>query len=389
MSNPNLLNAIFSVPFSKWLAVSILAAAGSLAGCSDSSSDRPAAPPEPEPPEPVVAPFQELYDQGISRYIGEYTPMLSEEEEGIVTHSFGTGDGPLCIDGSEFRMATLDAGSQDLVIFLQGGGACWSELPNSCTETASSGIPQAGILDPTRADNPLKDYNVVYFPYCDGGLHGSDRDTDSDGDGDADRFQRGLHNLSAGLDVALREFPNPRRVVLMGSSAGGLGTTFALPLVRYQFPDVRIDIVNDAGVGVNRPNQPEFLELLTNDWNSEAFFPESCPECIPEDGHLSDYHVWQMNEDPNVRRGMLSHSDDTVFALVFLMIGFDAWKEALYPEMQQLEDAHPERSHYWIPKAIGHTFLQAEPDQTAGGVPLMEWIALMLDDSEDWVSAQD
>ena len=276
MSNPNLVNPIFSAPFSKWLAVSVLAAAGSLAGCSDSSSDRPAAAPEPEPPEPVVAPFQELYDQGISRYIGEYTPMLSEEEEGIVTHSFGTGDGPLCIDGSEFRMATLDAGSQDLVIFLQGGGACWSELPNSCTETASSGIPQSGILDPTRADNPVKDYNVAYFPYCDGGLHGSDRDTDSDGDGDADRFQRGLHNLSAGLDVALREFPNPRRVVLMGSSAGGLGTTFALPLVRYQFPDVRIDIVNDAGVGVNRPNQPEFLELLTNDWNSEAFFPESC-----------------------------------------------------------------------------------------------------------------
>ncbi|MEP4146551.1 MAG: pectin acetylesterase-family hydrolase [Halioglobus sp.] len=380
----------FDFPFNKWLVAVTLVAASLLAGCSDGSSSSAVTPPEPEPePEPEIVPFQELYDQGISRYIGEYTPMLSEEAAGIVTHSFGAGDGPLCIDGSEFRMATLDAGSEDLVIFLQGGGACWSELPNACNETAGPGIPQIGILDPTRADNPVKDYNVAYFPYCDGGLHHSDSDIDSDGDGEADRFQRGLHNLSAGLDVALREFPNPRRVVLMGSSAGGLGTSFALPLVRYQFPDVRIDIVNDAGVGVNRPNQPEFLELLISEWNSGAFFPESRPELIPEDGHFSDYHVWQMDEDPDVRRGMLSHSDDTVFALVFLMIGFDAWREALYPEMQQLEDAHPERSHYWIPQAVGHTFLQAEPDQTAGGVPLMEWITLMLDDSEDWVSAQD
>jgi len=30
-----------------------------------------------------------------------------------------------------------------------------------------------------------------------------------------------------------------------------------------------------------------------------------------------------------------------------------------------------------------------EPDQTAGGVPLMDWIAAMLDGSEDWVSVQD
>ncbi|PLW70173.1 pectin acetylesterase-family hydrolase [Pseudohalioglobus lutimaris] len=367
------------------LFVASLLSLGLLAGCSD-SSDRPRQPPEPEP-----LPFQELFDQGINRYIGEYTPMLSEENpdnSSILDHTFGAGDGPLCLDGSEYVMSTLDAGSEDLLIFLEGGGACWSELC-AATPNADPGIPQSGILDPDRQDNPVKDYNVAYFNYCDGGIFGSDIDYDTDGDGQADRFQRGLHNLSAGLDVTLTNFPNPRRIVLMGSSAGGLGTTQALPLVRFQYPGVRIDVVNDAGVGVARPDQPEYLELLFDDWNSRAFIPESCPECIAEDGHLSDYHVWQMDQDPDVRRGMLSHSDDPTFALAFLMIGFDAWKEALYPEMQQLEDAHPERSKYWIPVGVGHTFLQAEPDRTAGGVPLMEWISLMLDDSPDWQSEQD
>ena len=34
-------------------------------------------------------------------------------------------------------------------------------------------------------------------------------------------------------------------------------------------------------------------------------------------------------------------------------------------------------------------FLLREPDQTAGGVPLMDWISSMLDGSEEWVSVQD
>jgi hypothetical protein len=357
-----------------------------LVGCSD-GSDGPNNP----GPEPVIAPFQELYDQGVSRYIDVYTPMQSTETNGVVDHTFGAGDGPLCLDGSEYAMATRDAGSEDLMIFLQGGGACWSELCAATEAVTEPGVPEGGVLDPNLDGNPLKDYNVAYLPYCDGGIFSSDIDYDTDEDGSDDRFQRGLHNLSAGLDVALRTFPNPRRIVLSGSSAGGLGTTIALPLVRLLYPDVRIDILNDAGVGVARPQQPEYIELLLNDWNSREFVPESCPQCIADDGHFSDYHIWQMDQDPNVRRSMLSDSEDVVFALGFLGIGFDAWKEALYPEMQQLEDAHPERSKYWIPDNTGHTFLQSseEFERTAGGVRLVDFIAAMLDDSPEWQSARD
>ncbi|NQX88665.1 MAG: vtpJ-therm [Halioglobus sp.] len=369
----------------RWAATSVISLS-LLTGCSDSSDG----PNNPAPaPAPEAAPFQELYDQGIDRFIGVYTPMQSEVTGDIVNHTFGAGDGPLCLDGSDYSMATRDGNSEDLMIYLQGGGACWSELC-SATTSATQGIPQSGVLDPARVDNPLKDYNVAYLPYCDGGIFSSDIDYDTDNDGDNDRFQRGLHNLSAALDVVSRTFPSPKRIVLAGSSAGGLGTTVALPLVRLLYPDVRIDIINDAGVGVARPQDPDFLALLLQDWNAGALVPSSCTQCIADDGHFSDYHIWQMDEDPNVRRSMLSHSQDSVFALGFLMIGFPAWREALYPEMQQLEDAHPERSKYWIPDATGHTFLLSEElEGSAGGVPLLEFLALMLDDSPDWQSAKD
>ena len=361
-----------------------------LVGCSGgSSSSRPALEVVEPEPEPQAKAFQELYDQGITRYLGIYTPMLSEPAGGdSVNHFFGAGDGPLCLDGSEYTMSTRDQESEDLVIFLKGGGACWSELCVATTE-AAPGLVSVGIMDPARENNPVKDWNQVYLPYCDGGLFSSDRDTDSDGDGADDRFQRGLHNLSAALDVALANFPAPRRILLTGTSAGGLGTIFALPLVRYHYPDVRIDLVNDSGLGIGRPNDPSLQATFQEDWNSTAFIPASCEECVAVDGHLTEYLIWQMNEDKNLRRGMLSYTHDTVIADTFLQIGGDAFDAALTVEMQQLEDAHPTRQRSWIVEGTKHTFLMAEPDQTAGGVPLMGWITSMLDDSDDWVSVRD
>jgi hypothetical protein len=188
-------------------------------------------------------PYQELYDQGIDRYLGAYTPMTSEVDGNTTVHTFGTGDGPLCQDEGPYIMSTRETGSEDLVIFLQGGGACWSELCLS-TETATPGIPIAGVLNPDQANNPMKDWNVAYFNYCDGGLHASDRDWGAVDGPLNNRKQRGLHNLSAGLDVTARTFPQPRRIVLTGSSGGGFGTIFALPLVRALYPDTPIDVLN-------------------------------------------------------------------------------------------------------------------------------------------------
>ena len=125
------------------LAVTCLAGA---AGCSDNNSKNS----QGAIVGPASAPFQELIDQGVSRYLGAYTPMLSESDGDLVNHRFGGGDGPLCLDGSEYTMATRDQGSDELVIFLQGGGACWSTLCLA-TESAAQGIPKAGLLDPGAA----------------------------------------------------------------------------------------------------------------------------------------------------------------------------------------------------------------------------------------------
>jgi len=361
-----------------------------LAACSD-SSDSPVAVAPPAPPpeeiEPEAVPFQELLDQGIARYLGEYTPMLSEQDGAIVNHSFGAGDGPLCLTGGEYTMATRDTGSEDLVIFLQGGGACWSDLCLA-TEQAAPGIPPIGVLNPALEGNPLAGMSMVYLPYCDGSLHAGDQDVDTNEDGEADRFHRGLHNLSASLDVAVSTFPSPRRIVLTGVSAGAFGTTYALPLVRTLYPGVPIDLVNDSGLGLGRIGQPEFITQLLTEWNATAFFPESCDTCIGDDGHTTDYHQSQLEEDDNLRRGMMSYTRDTVIAVTFVQVGGEAFEAALLEELDDLEAAYPERVKSFVAAGPAHTFLIGDLNQTAGGVTVADWVSSMLD-GEGWETTRD
>ena len=120
---------------------------------------------------------------------------------------------------------------------------------------------------------------------------------------------RGAQNLSASLDVIVRTYPAPSRILLAGNSAGGFGTHAALPLVRKLYPDVPIELVNDSGMGIQDEGSQETLNEY---WNSSAFFPASCETCIGDDGNLTDYHKWQLAEDENLRMGFLSTKQDAV-----------------------------------------------------------------------------
>jgi len=342
----------------------------------------------------AVAPFQELYDQGIDRYLGKYSPMLAETEGNVVTHTFGAGDGPLCIYGAEYRMATRDTGSSDLMIFLRGGGYCASDSCSLAFPEGERGIPKLGVLDPARPGNPVASWSTVYVPYCDGGWHISDSDNDSDGDGQPDRYQRGLHNLSAALDVAVASFPSPSRILLAGGGSGGLGASFALPLVRKLYPDVPIELVNDSGVGLLTLNDPQYFTAGLEEWNADAFFPASCTTCIDADGHMTDYHKWELGQDPNFRLGMMSFKQDWHMVLAYGG-GAEQFEQALVAEMAELESAYPERVRSFLTDGTDHVILldglatKNALDVTAGDISAIDWVTAMLDGSSEWVSASD
>jgi len=335
--------------------------------------------------EPAIeTPFQELYDQGIDRYLGMFTPSASDVvSPGVTEHTFSGIDAPICYTGNEFSMFTRNGNSNNLLIFLQGGGFC---SPTAC-EAVETGIPfiPFGMLNPSDTTNPTADYNVGYVPYCDGSGMMGDNEVDSDGDGVNDRFFRGIQNLSASLDVIFKTYPAPDRIVLAGNSAGGFAVHAALPLVRKLYPEVRIEVINDSGVGILDPGG---METLISYWNASAFFPSSCIDCIGTDGNLTDYHKYQLDQDPNVRLAYISSKQDATFAAITTG-GGEAFEAQLIEAAAELNTAFPERFQSLIADGDEHTFILSNFDYQIGGTTVKMWVDDMLNNTDSWISLTD
>jgi hypothetical protein len=303
--------------------------------------------------------FQELVDQGLTRYIGAASPVSSVGVNDGTVFEFNTADGPICLHGGAYRAAVRHTDSENLFIYLQGGGACSAAICLVTFDTTDSllvtGVPNAGILSPGLAANPLRDWNVVYAPYCDGSLMGGDISHDVNGDGEIEH-QRGLQNLSAVLDLAKAEFPRPRRIMLAGISAGGFATFTALPLVRFHYPNAEILVVNDAGVGIGTPGDPEAVEKMAEEWNAGSGIPQSCEGCFDR-GHLMPLLGWQLERDDNMRAAIISSFRDLVITLTFLVASPEAFETALLEESGAIAERFPDRFKRFLFAGNRHTTL--------------------------------
>lgn len=381
----------------QWLGAALLL----LCACGDTVVDEPG----------FV--FQELEEQGLMRYLGAASPVTEFPVGDSTVYEFATADGPICLRGGTYRMATRPGTRRDLVIYLQGGGACSSQIcqvTNLTTDTVlETGVPAAGILSPTSAANPVREWDVVFAPYCDGSLMAGDVEADDDGDGVLDRYQKGLRNLSAVLDVAKREFPDPPRIVLTGISAGGFATMTATPLVRRLYPDVEILVVNDAGVGITS-GAPGSLRALAREWGSESAIPVTCDECFDRD-QLMPVIGWGLDRDPNLRVGIITSEQDTVIAATFLQIPGAQFEESLRLESGLLRERHPDRFKRFLFEGAKHTTLAISADTdldeairftdidpaaldlilgrfdvtSVDGVTVAEWVTSMVNDDGSWV----
>jgi hypothetical protein len=361
------------------MATALVTGGGDLVGIGEAAGARSGA---------AVAPFQELYDQGVGRYVGVFSPTASNTlAGGVVSHSFSTEGGPICFTGRPFSMSTRDGTAGELMVFLQGGGACG---PNGCeaVESWPPGIPgpiaMMGLLNASDPDNPARDYDLAYLPYCDGSLWSGDANVDADGDGATDYQFRGLMNLTASIDVIARTYPAPSRIFLAGNSAGGFGVHHALPILRIHYPDVPIEMVNDSGLGISVPGTWEATNAY---WNAAAMYPQSCADCRGADGKLAGYHRYQLDQDPLLRMGFMSTKQDGVM-LERLPMSPQAYEAEVVAMMAALQAAHPDRFRSFVADGDGHTFILRDFDREVGGTSPRRWLDDLLRGGM-WTSVSD
>jgi hypothetical protein len=330
--------------------------------------------------------YQELAAAGVNKYLGDFTPVSSTDVgDGWTKHSFDPagGNGPVCIAGTQYSVFTRAGNPQKLLIFEQGGGACWQNF-YFCNVLAEAQEPPGaptGIWDFDNPDNPFADYSIVYMPYCDGSVFSGDNDVvDPSFPFGPVRFHRGLRNQSAGMDVAAATFPDAKSITLAGSSAGGVGVAgFAPFLVRFKYGNgVNLSVFNDAGPVAVNLDEVVGITARAADWQFGQFYPASCTECS-DTGQATEIIKWRLDNDLTIREAIYETDADATNRF-FLQPPFGMsqadFRELIVTEHGILNAAHPLRyKRFFVSGDTTHTALQTPLfyTQDANGFPLKDW----------------
>lgn len=289
--------------------------------------------------------------------------------------------------------------SDRLVIFFDGGGACWDDLtcsvPWLATGRSDDGFYKAEILpndNPNRFGglfalnnprNPVRDWSFVYVPYCTGDVHlGSNtaryRDVDT---GDEFSIQhRGGDNFRVILNWVRRHMEAPQQLLVAGSSAGAYGAVGHYIRIRTAFPQARAMLFGDAGQGVTTP---EFYDLRNARWGyapPRALRMGITPQETDSVARLAALY-------PEDRFAQFTTANDRTQSAFYALMGVanacEAWSEKMSRDLTVRQQAQNFRSY--VAAGDAHTILRAPGfyAETSGGEVFVDWFAALLNLASD------
>ena len=367
---------------------------GALTACD--SPLGPSGPGDPTPEDSTTTPTPDagLFDQS------PLLPALSEP--GAEDWTWIPDSGMRCRDGSAtgFGLRRVE-GSRDLLIYLQGGGACFDLI--SCANNPAAygaggfqgfgaGAGQNGLFAQDREANPFRDWNMVFVPYCTGDLHGGDAPNRTVPGLELFGAQQfvGSSNMSAVMNRIGNAGREARQVVLTGESAGGLGSLLTYGLVADSLSPAPVDLLNDSGPfpPSNSAFPPARQQQWTSLWNLGSVLPDACASCRETDGleHLLPHYATTY---PERSFGLISYRADFVMRLYYGYYGliepapFESGLFGIRPTLPS------NGATYYIP-GDGHTVLSSGAYYTLSvqDVPLTDWVNQIVDGGASHVPTQ-
>ncbi|HUQ01209.1 MAG TPA: pectin acetylesterase-family hydrolase [Kofleriaceae bacterium] len=320
------------------------------------------------------------------------------------TWSFVDTPGSSCMNGSQTGFGVNLGTSGDLVLYMEGGGACFNSF--TCSSVAhqngfgagdlANAVRQggtAGIFDRTSAANPLKDATFVFFPYCSGDVFGGSAEG---GTGFGGRTQVGYDNVGLWLDQIVPQSGPVGRVIVTGSSAGGFGALYNFDRIEKRFEDKTVFLIDDSGPPMGDMWLTPCLQTqMRTSWKLNETLPDDCDACQGGDGGgLVNALPFLADRHSDRRLALISATQDGVIRS-FYGFGYPNCNsiqpmpaQAFSDGLTNLRDvvlagksnfkvmSYTSTSHVWLFNDFNTTM--------TGGVTLGAWLTAMLDGSSSW-----
>ncbi len=390
------------------LAPAVLVALAAAAGCGSTSTNNPVA-------------GSDSGDDGSSAIDGGAdTNAPADGSGGEASTDPGSDAGPItgvtdktwtwipfsdtqCRDGSETGVAVnLNPASTKVMIYLEGGGACFNTI--TCGGNPSKfGAPEFdkwknrtfhGVMDRTDASSAVKDWNIVYVPYCTGDVHAGNNPAGAVPGTTLTQAFVGYANVGKFLKRLVPTFTTATQVLLTGVSAGGFGAAANYDQVAKAFGNVPVDMLDDSGPLMEDPYVAQCLQdSFKTLWGLDTTVASACgADCTGNPNFMLGYLGHIAKTYPARKFGLIESTADGTITNFF---GFGASNctgftpvpaatfEAGLQDIRAKLAASPNFGAFYFPGNAHTTLGSAELDTRstaaeAGTVKLSDWVTAFV-----------
>lgn len=298
-----------------------------------------------------------------------------------------------CSDGTPYRFLVRPGSSAKLMVYMQGGGACWfrencdPEMQPSYTINIPVDFkPSAtGIFNFANPSNPFQDYNIVMAPYCTGDVHIGAQDSVypavADGQEPLTIHHQGRRNMQAVLEWTYENVPEPDSVFVTGSSAGAIPSPFYTSLIAKEYPDARIAQLGDGAGGYRRINEDSRPD---EQWGTFSFLNQepAFAELQPEGFNYESLYIAAAKAHPNILFAEYDAAEDAVQKR-FLALGGSETTELIHSLQANHADIRAAVPNFraFIGGGDSHTILR-RPEfyaYASNGVAIRDWVAALAE----------
>jgi hypothetical protein len=303
------------------------------------------------------------------------------------------GGDTICSLGTPYAFYVHPGTVNRLVLYFEGGGACWNDF--TCSDPATyfdSAVDNAGpeylyladgIGDFDNPDNPFKDWFFVFVSYCTADVHWGDAtQTYTIGGEETTVYHKGFVNVSAVLDWIQANFEEPEKVLVTGRSGGSYGSILGAAYIQALYPDVPVYQLGDSGSGVITD---DFLQNSFQNWGAAQNLPDWIPALqVPSTEltmakiytALADYYSSDRWSQYNT-----AHDEDQIFYYAAMGGSAADWSDLMLASLQEIQTGAPNFRSYTAPGEIhGITNTGVFYTRDVEGVKFRDWVDAMVND---------